>query len=397
MPLHKTSHAIRASSKTTQKKSAHANPVYLDNNATTPLIPAVAAAMAECLRENFGNPSSSHYYGIRARLTVDKARSLVAGLINARPDEIIFTSGGTEANNMAILGTALRYESGHIISSCIEHPSVANPLRHLEDLGFSVTYLPVDKYGMINPDDLRDNLRKDTFLITIMHSNNETGTIQPIAKAGRIAKSRGILFHCDAAQSVGKVPLNLKRLNLDFLTIVSHKFYGPKGVGALYMREGAELKPITYGASHERGLRPGTENVASIHGFGKASEIAKKEMTERVSGTRALTNIFYNELRRGIPGIRLNGHPTKRLPNTLNISFPDVSGSLLLERLEGKIAASTGSACHAGRQTPSSVIKAMGLSDARALSAVRLSLGKSNTDAMIKKAARAIIKACLEH
>ena len=381
----------------TQKKLAHANPVYLDNNATTPLIPAVATAMAECLRENFGNPSSSHYYGIRARLAVDKARSLVAGLINARPDEIIFTSGGTEANNMAILGTALRYGSGHIISSCIEHPSVANPLRHLKDLGFSLTYLPVDKYGMVNPDDLRDNLRQDTFLITIMHSNNETGTILPIAEAGKIAKNRGILFHCDAAQSAGKVPLNVKRLNVDFLTIVSHKFYGPKGVGALYMRQGTELKPILYGASHERGLRPGTENVAGILGLGKASEIAKKEMKERVSGIRELTKMFYNKLRREIPGIRLNGHPTKRLPNTLNISFPNVSGALLLERLEGKIAASTGSACHEGKHTPSSVLKAMGLSDAEALSAVRLSLGRSNTDARIRKAAKAIIKAYQGH
>jgi cysteine desulfurase len=342
---------------------------------------------------NFGNPSSAHLFGKKAGEAVEKARKKVAELIGATSDEIIFTSGGTEANNMAILGTALRFKSGHIISSCIEHPSVMNPLKHLEGLGFKVTNLPVDKYSIVDPDVLKKHIRKNTVLITIMHSNNETGSIQPIAEIGKIANGKGIMLHCDAAQSAGKVPVNVKRLNIDFLTIVSHKFYGPKGVGALYIRHGAEIEPILYGASHEKGLRPGTENVAGIVGLGKASEIAKREMKIRVSGMRYLTKMFYNELRKQIPDIRLNGHPTKRLPNTLNLSFPNIQGSLLLDGLKNKIAASTGSACHEGRHSPSPVLKAMGLSDAEALSAIRLSSGRDNTEAQIRRAAKAIVKA----
>lgn len=367
--------------------------IYLDCNASTPLSPEVADTMAVCLRSNFGNPSSSHPYGDAARMTVENARKQVAALINAHPDEIIFTSGGTEANNMAILGTALRFKSGHIISSCIEHPSVMRPLKHLEDLGFKITYLPVDKYGIVDPDFFRAHLRKDTILITVMHSNNETGSLQPILEIGRIASDKGIVFHCDAAQSAGKVPVNVRRLNVDLLTIVSHKFYGPKGVGALFIRRGIELKPIIYGASHEKGLRPGTENVCSIAGLGKAAEIAKKEMRARVKSIKGLSQFFYKELMKEIPGIKLNGHPVKRLPNTLNLSFPDVYGSVLLEKLKEKIAASTGSACHEGKQSPSSVLKAMELSDEEALSAVRLSLGRNTTKVHIRRAVKAIAEA----
>jgi cysteine desulfurase len=374
-----------------QKKD---RPIYLDNNATTPLASEVAREMAECLRTNFGNPSSAHPYGEKAKKTVEDGRRQVARLINATPEEIIFTSGGTEANNMAILGTALQHSSGHIISSSIEHPSVMNPLKHLEGLGFKVTYLPVDTYGAVSHTDVEKNIRKNTILITLMHSNNETGSIQPIAETGKIARSKGIVFHCDAAQSVGKVPVNVKGLNVDLLTIVSHKFYGPKGIGTLYIKRGTELTPIMFGASHEKGMRPGTENVCSIAGLGKASEIAKKEMNERVSSMKYLAKLFLRELGTAIPGIKLNGHRTKRLPNTLNLSFPDVSGSALLEELKKDIAASTGSACHAGRHTPSSVLKAMGLSDGEALSALRLSLGRNTTEREIIKAAKAIIKAC---
>ena len=376
-----------------QKSLSPASPVYLDNNATTPLIPEVADVMAGCLKENFGNPSSTHYYGNKARQAVAKARKQSADLINAKPDEIIFTSGGTEANNMAILGTASRFKSGHIITSCTEHPSVMNPLKYLEGLGFKVTYLPVDKSGIIKPGALEKSIRKSTILITIMHSNNETGTIQAIAETGKIANRRGIVFHCDAAQSVGKLPLNVKKLNIDLLTIVSHKFYGPKGIGALYIKSDTKLKPILYGASHEKGLRPGTENVAGIAGLGKASGIAKKEMRTRVSGMRYLAKILYNELRKQIPDIKLNGHPARRLPNTLNLSFPNVPGSLLLDRLKNEIAASTGSACHEGSCSPSHVLKAMGVSDRDIFSAVRLSLGRSNTEAQIRKAAKVIVKA----
>ncbi len=367
-------------------------PVYLDNNATTPVDPEVIKLMTKCLKEYYGNPSSGHKKGLAARKVIDNAREHVAHLIGAKPDEIIFTSGGTEANNMVIMGTAMRYKSGHVISSCIEHPSVLKPLKFLESHNFRVTYLPVDRHGIVSPDDIKNHITKKTRLITIMHSNNETGAIQPISEIGKIAREKGITFHCDTAQSVGKVPVHVKRLKTDLLTIVSHKFYGPKGIGALYKREGIEMTPIMFGASHEMGLRPGTENLPSIAGLGKACELAKKEMKQRVSSLKAVTLYLYKELRSQIPGIKLNGHLTKRLPNTLNLSFPGIQGSLLLDRLKNDIEASTGSACHAGTHTPSSVLKAMGLSDAEALSAVRLSLGKNTSEQQIKKAVKAIVK-----
>ena len=367
--------------------------IYLDNNATTQLVAEVSSIISKCLKEDFGNPSSGHPFGSKAREAVDRARKEVAGLIGARADEIIFTSGGTEANNMAILGTALKYRSGHIITSAIEHPSVINPLKHLEALGYNVTYLRVDKYGMVDPADIIKSIKKSTALITIMHSNNETGTIQPIAKIGEIARNKGIPFHCDAAQSVGKVPVNVTRLNTDMLTIVSHKFYGPKGVGALYIKAGIKIEPLLFGASHERGLRPGTENVCSIAGLGRACTLAKKEMKTRVSSMKSLSKLFHSELKKQVPGLKLNGHPSKRLPNTLNLSFPNVIGSALLEKAKNDIAASTGSACHEGRHTASHVLKAMGVSDEDAFSAVRLSLGRTNTEAQVRKAVKAIVKA----
>jgi cysteine desulfurase len=367
--------------------------IYLDNNATTPLTPPVAGAMSECLKHNYGNPSSTHTIGNKARLAVEKARRQAAGLINAKQSEVTFTSGGTEANNMAILGTALRFGSGHIISSCIEHPSVANPLNHLEGLGFGVTCIPVDRHGRINADDIKKNITRNTILITVMHSNNETGSIQPIQTIGGIARERNIIFHCDAAQSAGKVPVDVKRLNVDLLTVVSHKFYGPKGVGALYIKDGVELMPLLYGASHEQGFRPGTENVPSIAGFGMASEEAKRDMSKRVEKIKHLSQLLFNLLRKQVPGLRLNGHPAKRLPNTLNLSFPNVQGSALLDKLKNEIAASTGSACHEGMHAPSSVLKAMGLSNRDAFSSIRLSLGIFNTEKQIRSAAKAIAKA----
>ena len=367
--------------------------IYLDNNASTPLAPEVASVMAACLQETFGNPSSSHFFGEAAKKTVEHARGNIADLIGASPEEIVFTSGGTEANNMAIMGTARRFKSGHIITSCTEHPSVLNPLKHLEGSGFEVTRLPVDRYGRVNPRDLEMNIKNNTILITIMHSNNETGTIQPIAELGRIARKKGITFHCDAAQSVGKIAVNVKKLRVDLLTVVPHKFYGPKGTGALYIKRGTGLLPIMFGASHEKALRPGTENTAGIAGFGKASEIAKKEMQNRSQTMKRLTKTLYSELRARIPGIKLNGHPVKRLPNTLNISFPGVSGAVLLGRLKDEIAASTGSACHEGRQSPSPVLKAMGLGDEEALASVRLSIGRNTTEGQIQKSVRAIVRA----
>lgn len=374
-------------------KTRPSDPIYLDNNATTPLAPDVANAMDKCLRENFGNPSSSHSYGKRAKQAVEKARKQVAKLIGAKPEEIIFTSSGTEANNMAIVGTALKYPSGHIITTCIEHPSVMNPLKHLERLGYNVTYVPVNKHGIVSPQDILSSIRKETILITIMHSNNETGSLQPIAAIGKIARGKKITFHSDAAQSAGKVPLNVVKSSVDLLTVVSHKFYGPKGIGALYIRTGTAIKPILYGASQEQGLRPGTENVAGIVGIGKAAELAEREMQKRVDEMKRLSTLLYNELCSNIPGIKLNGHPANRLPNTLNVSFPNVSGSLLLDRLKKDVAASTGSACHAGKHSPSGVLTAMGVSDKDALSALRLTLGRTSAEREIKKAAKAIVNA----
>ncbi len=368
--------------------------IYLDHNATTPTAPSVARAMDKCLRENFGNPSSSHYYGKKAQNAVAHSREQVAKLIGAKPDEIIFTSGGTEANNMAIIGTALKHKSGHIITSCIEHPSVISPLKYLESLGYSVTYLPVNKYGIVDSEEVLRSMRKNTILITIMHSNNETGSLQPIARIGKVAKAKGITLLCDAAQSIGKIPVNVLRLNVDLLTVVSHKFYGPKGIGALYMRKGTVIKPILFGASHERGLRPGTENVAGMVGLGKASALAQRELPSRVTAMEHLSTLLYAELRSSIPNIKLNGHPSKRLPNTLNISFPNISGASLLSTVKNDIAVSTGSACHAGTHTPSKVLTAMGVSDKDALSALRISLGNMNNERQIRKAAKVIIKGC---
>jgi cysteine desulfurase len=368
-------------------------PLYLDNNATTPVDPEVIRVMTKCLRDYYGNPSSSHDRGLEAKQVLENARVKVAQLIGALPDEIVFTSGGTESNNMAILGTASRFQSGHIISSCIEHPSVANPVKHLEGLGFKVTYLPVDRHGIVSPDHLKQQITAKTVLITVMHANNETGTIQPISEIGTIAREKGIPFHCDAAQSVGKIPVHVRRLKTDLMTIVSHKFFGPKGTGALYIKQGIKLKAIMFGASHEKGLRPGTENIPSIAGLGKACELAGDGIKKRVDDMKSLTRFFYDELRRQVPGIKLNGHPTKRLPNTLNISFPGVQGSMLLHRLKHDIEASTGSACHEGTHTPSSVLSAMGLGKTEALGAVRLSLGRNTSERQIKKAVKAIVKA----
>lgn len=367
--------------------------IYLDNNATTPLATEVVTVMCRCLRGNPGNPSSGHSFGISARKAVEDARGQAAALIGSRPEEIIFTSGGTESNNLAIFGIALRHRRGHIITSAVEHPSVLHPLKHLEGMGFRVTRLPVDRYGIVTVDHLEKALTRDTILITVMHANNETGSIQPVSKIGKIARQRSIPFHCDAAQSAGKIPVHAGRMHADLLTVVPHKFYGPKGVGALFVRAGIELKPLLFGASHEKGIRPGTENVAGIAGLGKAAELAKKELKERVRHMNRLSAYLLSYLKVHIPGIRVNGHPERRLPNTLNLSFPGITGSAMLDRLGNAVAASTGSACHEGLHTPSPVLKAMGLSSEQALSAVRLSLGRDTTETEIRSAARAIVKA----
>jgi cysteine desulfurase len=370
--------------------------IYLDYNATTPVDPEVYDAVFSSLRRDSGNPSSSHLAGRRAREVIEHARGSVADLLGCAPEDILFTSGGTESNNLAIMGTALAHAKGHIITSPIEHPSVLNTCRHLESLGFSVTYAPVDVAGMIITDAVLDAIRSDTILISIMHANNETGVLQPIEEIGNAAKERGIAFHVDAAQSIGKMSLGASLSFVDLLTVVSHKFYGPKGVGALFMRKGLVLKPILFGGGHERGLRPGTENVPGIVGLGKACQIAMRDIKLRISHTSRLRDLLFSGLRSSLPDVVLNGHETKRLPNTINLQIPGISSHHLVEKLRDDVAISTGSACHAGTYAPSAVLKSMGLSDEEALCSIRLSTGKDNTEEEITRATGIIARAATE-
>ncbi len=367
--------------------------IYLDNNASTPVDPEVADAVHSALRLNFGNPSSAHSAGVRAKAAVEKARAEVAGCIGASPEEIFFTSGGTESNNLAILGAALQKGKGHIITSVIEHPSVMNPCRYLEKNGFAVTYVSVDSEGRLAVEEVRKALRKETILITIMHANNETGVLQPVEEIGSLAGERDIVFHTDAAQSVGKIPVDVAKLKVDMLAIASHKFYGPKGVGALFVRNGVHLKPLLFGAGHEKGLRPGTENVPGIVGLGKTCEMTRLFLRERAAHVKKLTDMLFTGLRERLEDIRTNGSQTLRLPNTLNICIPGVDSTDLLEKIKNEVAATAGSACHSGQRTPSAVLMAMGVSEADALSSVRLSTGKDNTEEEIKEAIEIIASA----
>ena len=367
--------------------------IYLDHNASTPVDPEVADAVHSVLRLNYGNPSSGHRIGLIGKTAVEKARAEVAGCINASPEEICFTSGGTESNNLAILGTAFNKEKGHVITSAIEHPSVMNPCRYLERNGFEVSYVAVDREGRVAADEVRKAIKKETILITIMHANNETGVLQPVEEIGTIARERGISFHTDAAQSVGKVPVDVEKLKADLLTIVSHKFYGPKGVGALSVRKGIQLKPILFGAGHEKGLRPGTENVPGIVGLGKACEMTTLFLKERAGHMRKVTELLFIGLRERLQDVRINGHQVLRLPNTLNICIPGVDSTNLLEAIKDDVAATAGSACHSGQRTPSPVLVAMGVTEADALSSVRLSTGKDTTEEEIKAAVEIIAKA----
>ena len=367
--------------------------IYLDNNASTPVDPEVADAVHSALRLSYGNPSSAHAFGLRAKAAVEKARAEVAECIGASPEEIFFTSGGTESNNLAILGTALQKGKGHVITSVIEHPSVMNPCRYLEKNGFDVSYVAVDGEGKIAADDVRKAIKRETILITIMHANNETGVLQPVEEIGTLARERDIIFHTDAAQSVGKIPVDIVKLKVDMLTIVSHKFYGPKGVGALSVRTGVQLKPILFGAGHEKGLRPGTENVPGIVGLGKTCGMTRLFLMEREAHMKKLTDMLFTGLRERLADVRINGHQTLRLPNTLNICIPGVDSTDLLEKIKDDVAATAGSACHSGRRTPSAVLMAMGMSEADAMSSVRLSTGKDNTEEEIRAAVEIIAKA----
>ncbi|MBA4374197.1 MAG: cysteine desulfurase NifS [Thermodesulfovibrio sp.] len=366
--------------------------IYLDNNATTAADPEVCDAVFSSLSSDNGNPSSSHRCGRSVSEAVGHNRAVVADLIGCSPEEVFFTSGGTESNNLALIGSALAQGKGHIVISSVEHPSVSNTCRHLETLGFIISRAPVSADGIVQPDNLIKAMRSDTFMISVMHSNNETGAIQPIEQIGIFARERGIVFHTDAAQSIGKTPFSVGN-HTDMTTIVSHKFYGPKGIGALHIRKGIKIKPILFGAGHEQGLRPGTENVSGIAGLAKACELAKRDLLQRIAHTSHLTKTLYRRLKALLPDIALNAERAPRLPNTLSVRIPGVRAVDLVEALKDQVAFSAGSACHAGLCTPSHVLKQMGLSDEEALSTIRLSAGKDNTEDEMIRAAELISKA----
>lgn len=363
-------------------------PIYLDYNATTPVLPEVVDAMLPYFREHFGNPSSGHYFGKQAKSGVDAARQHLAELLGCSPEEILFTGGGSEAINHAIKGVAevLGDRGNHIVTSVIEHPAVLNACRYLQSKGFEVTCVPVDATGRVSVASVLEALTDRTILITLMHANNETGTIQPIAEVGALARERGILFHTDAAQSVGKIRTKVEELQVDLLNVAGHKFYAPKGAGALYVRKGTPLVPLIHGAGHESGRRAGTENVALIVGLGKAAESAEREGRKRADRLQALRDQLHIRINTSVEGVHLNGHSTLRLPNTLNLRFDRILGEDLLAAVP-EVAASTGSACHAGSHTPSAVLTAMGIPDREALGAVRLSVGTSTTEEEVAQAA----------
>ncbi|HHX94367.1 MAG TPA: cysteine desulfurase NifS [Clostridia bacterium] len=360
--------------------------IYLDHSATTPVRPEVAEIMMEYMTNKFGNPSSVHSFGREAKEALENARSQVAALIKAQPEEITFTSGGTEADNLAIIGTALKYadKGKHIITSAVEHHAVLHACEHLEKMGFDLTVLPVDEYGIIRMDDLRRAIRDDTILITIMHANNEVGSIQPVAEIGSLAREKGILFHTDAVQSLGKIPVDVEKINADLLSGSGHKIYGPKGIGFLYIRKGVHLSPLVFGGAQEKKIRPGTENMPGIVGLGKAVELAGQEMDSEMPRMTQLRDKLIKGILERIPDVRLNGHPTLRVPTNVNVSFEYVEGESLLLSLDMKgIAASSGSACTSGSLDPSHVLLAMGICKEVAHGSVRMTLGRDNTGEQI--------------
>jgi cysteine desulfurase len=370
-------------------------PIYLDYNATTPVATEVADAIEPFLRQQFGNPSSSHRYGIQARDAVERARARVAALIGADPSEVLFAGCATEGNNLAILGVAraLRETRRHIVTSAIEHPAVMQPCLRLREDGWDVTIVPVDGAARVDLEAVSRALRADTALVTIMHANNEVGTLQEVAAIAQMAHAHGALMHTDAAQSVGKIPVDVDALGVDLLTIAGHKFYATKGVGALYVRRGTPISAIIVGAEHEQGLRPGTENVPAIAGLAEAARLAQQSPSVHQVHLRKMRDLLHGLLAEGVPGLTLNGHAEYRLPNTLNVSFPGVSGRELLHAVEADVAASVGSACHDESDAVSGVLAAMGLKIDQALGAVRLSVGMPTTEDEVRYAAGALVSA----
>jgi cysteine desulfurase len=363
--------------------------IYLDFNATTPVDPAVLEAMLPYFSDKFGNANSIHSVGQRSRAAVDRARESVAALIGAKPGEIVFTSGGTESDNLAILGcvAASQRTRKHVITTAIEHHAVLSAFQSLEKQGIDVTFVPVGRDGVVDPDDVWRALRPETVLISVMHANNELGTIQPVAEIGAIAADADVYFHCDAIQSAGKLPLDVNMLGVDFLSISAHKIYGPKGVGALYVRSGAPLDPQMHGGHHERDRRPGTENVAGIAGFGKAAEIAKARSAEDATRTSALRDRLEEALLGTISSVRVNGDRARRVSNTTNLTFTGTNGESLVIALDLLgVESSTGAACSSGAIEPSHVLTAIGLSPDEARSSLRFSLGRTTTSDDIEAA-----------
>jgi cysteine desulfurase len=367
--------------------------IYLDYNATTPIDPAVADAMRPFLDTYFGNPSSSHKEGVITRKAVEKSRQQIAELINCNPAEIVFTSGGTESNNYAIKGAAFfnRNKGKHIITTAIEHPAVLEVCDYLKKDGFEISRVGVDEFGMVDPEEIERSIRPDTILISVMHANNEVGTIQAIDEIGRIAKKHKILMHCDAAQSMGKIEVDVEQMQVDLLSIAGHKLYAPKGIGALYIRQGIQLEKLIHGADHERNLRAGTENVLEIVGLGKACELARINLSRNQLNLSQHRDKLHNGLKAGISGMIMNGHPEQRLPNTLSLSFKGVEANTLLSELDG-IAASAGAACHAENVEVSAVLEAMTVPLEFAMGTIRFSVGKYTTEAEIDKAIMLITK-----
>ena len=363
--------------------------IYLDHNATTPPHPSVVDRMAAALRDQFGNPSSVHHFGQMAKASLDEARSAVAALLGADPSEIVFTSGGTERDNFAIRGVAEALavtNRRHLIATGIEHEAVLNTLKALARRGWDVTLLPVDESGIVSPDALREALTDQTALVSVMHANNEIGTVQPIAELARLAKARGAAFHTDAVQSAGKIPVDVKALGVDLLSLSAHKFYGPKGAGALWVRRGLRLLPPITGGKQERSRRAGTENVAGIVGLGVAAQLARAKMSEEAGRLAPLRDRLEEGVLAAVPGTAVNGARSPRVPNTTNISFDRVEAESLLIALDlAGIAVSTGSACSSGTLEPSHVLKAMGLSVHRTQNSIRFSLGAANTDADVDR------------
>jgi len=367
--------------------------IYIDHSATSPVDPEVFEAMKPYFTDSFGNASTLYSLGREGKKAMESAREEVASIIGAETKEIIFTSGGTESDNIAILGAAykLKKKGNHIITSDIEHPAVDETCRYLEKNGFTVTYLPVYEDGIVKVKDLEDAITDKTILITIMHANNEIGTIQPITEIGRIAHENNIYFHTDAVQTVGKIPVNVKELNVDMLSLSAHKLYGPKGIGALYLRQGVRIEPIMHGGGHEKGIRPGTENVPGIVGLGKACSIAKENLQMDAQKLTSLREMLIDNVLAENEDSYLNGHRTKRLPNNANFRFTGIEGESLILHLDAKgIATSTGSACSSIKLEPSHVLMAIGLKEVEAHGSLRISLGHENTEEDIKYTITAI-------